>query len=46
MILGLTKQDILALTNESKRKAVRSGWQESSTAISACRAFSHGASSG
>ena len=27
MILGLTKQDILALTNESKRKAVLSGWQ-------------------
>ena len=25
---------------------VRSGWQESSTAISACRAFSHGALSG
>ena len=28
------------------RSPVRSGWQESSTAISACRAFSHGALSG
>ena len=27
MILGLTKQDILALTNESKRKAVLADWQ-------------------
>ena len=27
MILGLTKQDILALTNESKRKAVLSDWR-------------------
>ena len=27
MLLGLTGKDILALTNESKRKAVLSGWQ-------------------
>lgn len=27
MILELTKQDILALTNESKRKAVLADWQ-------------------
>ena len=27
MILELTRQDVIALTNESKRKAVLSGWQ-------------------
>lgn len=27
MILELTKQDVIALTNESKRKAVLSGWR-------------------
>ena len=28
MLLGLTGKDILALTNESKRKAVLSDWQQ------------------
>lgn len=27
MILELTRQDILALTNESKRKAILAGWR-------------------
>ena len=27
MLLGLTGKDILALTNESKRKAILAGWQ-------------------